>query len=95
KTLRVLTGGAANCWALANLGPMIAKGDHSPGFMVKLLLKDLKLIMEAASEENLPLPGVAFSQQMFRAVEAEGGGDLGTQGVIRAFEKLANFKVAD
>ncbi|MCB9784281.1 MAG: NAD(P)-dependent oxidoreductase [Candidatus Omnitrophica bacterium] len=95
KTLRVLTGGAANSWALANLGPMIAKGDHSPGFMVKLLLKDLKLIMEAASEENLPLPGVAFSQQMFRAVEAEGGGDLGTQGVIRAFEKLANFKVAD
>ncbi|MCA9418813.1 MAG: NAD(P)-dependent oxidoreductase, partial [Candidatus Omnitrophica bacterium] len=61
KTLRVLTGGAANSWALANLGPMIAKGDHSPGFMVKLLLKDLKLIMEAASEENLPLPGVAFS----------------------------------
>ena len=93
KTLRVLTGGAANSWALQNLGPLIAKGDHSPGFMVKLLLKDLKLVMDAASEGDLPLPGVAFSQQMFRAVEAEGGGDLGTQSVIRAFEKLANLKV--
>jgi 3-hydroxyisobutyrate dehydrogenase len=88
KTLRVLTGGAANSWSLQNLGPRIAKGDHAPGFMVKLLLKDLKLVMESAAEGDL-------AQQMFRAVDAEGGGDLGTQGVIRAFEKLANVKVAE
>jgi len=93
KSLRVLTGGAANSWSLQNLGPMIVKGDHSPGFMVKLLQKDLKLIVEAAAEGELPLPGTVFAQQMFASVAGEGGGDLGTQGVIRAFEKLANFRI--
>jgi len=94
KSLRVLTGGAANSWVLENLGPMIAKGDHSPGFMVRLLQKDLKLAMEAAADGQLPLPATAFAQQMFGAVAAGGGGDLGTQGVILAFEKLAETKIA-
>jgi len=94
KTLRVLTGGAANSWSLENLGPKIAEGDHSPGFMIRLLQKDLKLVVESAAEEGLPLPGTVFAQQMFTSVAAEGGGDLGTQAVIRAFEKLADFKVA-
>jgi len=67
---------------------MIAEGDHSPGFMGKLLQKDLKLVIEAAQQGELPLPGTAFAQQMFSAVAAEGGGDLGTQAVVRAFEKL-------
>ena len=42
---------------------------------------------------SLPLPGTALMNQLFRAVEAEGGGDLGTQAAIKALEKLANFKV--
>jgi hypothetical protein len=29
--------------------------------------------------------------QVWRAVEAEGGGDLGTQAAIKALEKWANF----
>lgn len=95
KTLRVLTGGAANSWSLQNLGPRIARGDHAPGFMIDLLLKDLKLVMESAADGSLPLPGAAFAQQMFAAVQAEGGGSLGTQAVIRAFEKLADCRIAE
>ena len=33
--------------------------------------------------------------QVWRVVEAEGGGDLGTQAAIKALEKWANFSVAD
>lgn len=93
-TLKVLTGGAANSWSLENLGPRIAAGDHAPGFMVKLLLKDLKLVVEAAADGDLPLPTLALAQQMFVAVSAlEGGGELGTQGVIRAYERLTGVTV--
>jgi 3-hydroxyisobutyrate dehydrogenase len=95
KTLRVLTGGAANSWSLQNLGPRIAKGDHSPGFMVRLLQKDLRLVVEAAADGELPLPGTVFAQQMFSSVAGEGCGNLGTQSVIRAFEKIANLRIAD
>ena len=93
KTLAVLTGGAANSWSLQNLGPRIVDGDHNPGFMVRLLLKDLRLVMEAAADGDLPLIGTSLAQQMFIAVEKMGCGDLGTQSVIRAFEQLSGVKV--
>lgn len=94
KTLAVLTGGAANSWSLQNLGPRIVDGDHNPGFMVRLLLKDLRLVMEAAADGDLPLIGTSLAHQMFIAVEKMGCGDLGTQSVIRAFEQLTGVKIA-
>jgi 3-hydroxyisobutyrate dehydrogenase len=92
-TLQVLTGGASNSWSLQNLGPKIARGDLNPGFMVKLIQKDLAIVMDAAKRLNLPLPGAALSMQNFRSVQAAGGGDLGTQAMITVYEKLAERKV--
>ena len=82
--------GAGGSWALANLGPKIAAGDLVPAFMIELIQKDLRIVQATAQHLHIPLPGTALAQQLFRAVEAEpGGGKLGTQGMIRAFEKLA------
>jgi len=38
---------------------------------------------------KLPLPGAGLVQQLFRAVEAAGMGEKGTQALIIALEKLA------
>lgn len=92
--LDVVTQGAAGSWMLENLGPKMASGDYAPGFMVKLQLKDLRLALEAAAEINLPLPGTALVQELFRAVVAEGYGDEGTQALVKALEKLGNVEVA-
>lgn len=91
--LEVVTGGAAGSWALANLGPKIAAGDLAPGFMVRLIQKDLNIVMKAAAEANLPLPGTAIAVQNFRSVQADGGGGLGTQAMITVYEKLAGRPV--
>ena len=91
KMLDVVTQGAGGSWALANLGPKIAEGDLDPGFMVELIQKDLRLVMEAARSASLPLPGTALAQQLFQSVEAMGGGRLGTQAMIRVFERLGDF----
>lgn len=89
--LEVVTQGAGGSWALSNLGPKIAEGDLRPGFMVKLIQKDLRLVMEAARSIALPLPGAALAQQLFTAVEAQDGSDLGTQAMIRTYERLGEF----
>ena len=89
--LEVVTRGAGGSWALGNLGPKIAQGDLQPGFMVKLIQKDLRLVVEAARSVALPLPGTALAQQLFTAVEAEGGSNLGTQAMIRTYERLGEF----
>lgn len=92
--LQVVTKGAANSWMLENLGPKMAAGDYAPGFMVKLQLKDLRLALEAAEMLDLPLPGTALTQQLFRSVQAAGGGDEGTQALVKAIERLGSLSVA-
>lgn len=88
--LDTLSGGAGGSWAWSNLGPKIAAGDLQPAFMIKLIQKDLRIVQDTAQQLNIPLPGTALAQQLFRAVEADhDGGNLGTQAMIRAFDKLA------
>ncbi len=88
---RVVTGGAANSWALENLGAQIIKGDYSPGFMVRLIQKDLGIVLDAARRLDLPLSGTALANQYFRSNQAHGEGDLGTQARFKVVERLGGF----
>jgi 3-hydroxyisobutyrate dehydrogenase len=94
KLLEVVTAGAAGSWMLSNLGPKMIERDMRPGFKIKHQQKDLKLVLSFAAELGLPLPGTALVQQMFRAVEAEGLGEQGTQAAIVAMEKLSGRKIS-
>lgn len=89
---RAVIGGAANSWQLENLGPRILKGDFAPGFMVKLLQKDLRLISEATAEMGLPLFTTPVAQQVLRVAEHLDLGDEGTQAYIKALESLAGVR---
>jgi 3-hydroxyisobutyrate dehydrogenase len=80
---------------LSNLAPRVLNRDFAPGFMIRLQQKDLRLVLEAAEQMHLPLPATVIAQQMFRAVEAEGGGDLGTQAIVQSLEKLANCRIGE
>jgi 3-hydroxyisobutyrate dehydrogenase len=87
--LDTLGSGAGGSWAWSNLGRRIVDGDLKPAFMIKLIQKDLRIVQQAAQRLHVPLPGTALAQQLFRAVEAQpGGAELGTQAMIRAFERL-------
>jgi 3-hydroxyisobutyrate dehydrogenase len=97
KMIEVLGAGAAGSWQLNTLGPRIAKGDHTPGFMIDLMLKDLAIVAETARQRTLPLNGVSLAESYFRAVAANSldGGRLGTQAMARTVEKLGGFTFAD
>lgn len=89
--IEAVGAGAAGSWVVNVLGPKMASHDFAPGFMVKLQQKDLRLVMQAASELGVSLPGAMLANQLFTAVEAEGGGGLGTQSLVKVTEKLANL----
>ncbi|MCL6519180.1 MAG: NAD(P)-dependent oxidoreductase [Armatimonadetes bacterium] len=89
KLLSVVSAGAANSWMLSNLAPKMLAEDYEPGFKVILQQKDLRLALGAAEEMKLPLPGTSLVHQLFRAVEAAGMGEKGTQALIIALKKLA------
>jgi 3-hydroxyisobutyrate dehydrogenase len=86
RVIEAVGAGAGASWQLTNLGPKIVERDFAPGFPVRLARKDLRLILEAAEELCLPLPGIALVQQLFSAVATRRGEDDGTQALIEAFE---------
>ena len=76
--------GAAASWALTNLAPKIPAGDYAPGFMIKHILKDLRLIQDSLKED--PLPGVTLAEELFKIVgRLEGGNLQGTTAMYRAY----------
>ena len=82
-----LSAGAGGSWALEKLGPRIAQGDFDPGFMIRLIQKDLRIVQEVARTAGVPLHGVALAQQAFTDNEAHGEGDLGTQAMWKVLER--------
>ena len=60
--------------------------------MVKLIQKDLNIVLNAAKNLDLPLVGTALAHQYFRANQAHGEGDLGTQAMFKVMERLGNFQ---
>lgn len=84
-----LGGGAAASWMLAEQAPRMQRRDFAPGFMVRLQQKDLRLALASAERLGVQLPLTAIVQLLLSAVEARGGGELGTQAIVTALEALA------
>jgi 3-hydroxyisobutyrate dehydrogenase len=91
--LDAISGGAASSWQLLNLGPKMIEGDFRPGFKVWHQQKDLRLALEVARDNALPLPATSLVAQLFASVEADGQREAGTQALVKALEKLGDVKV--
>ena len=94
KALEAVSAGAAGSWMLSNRGPQILARDWRPGFTVALQQKDLRLVLEAADQNGVPLPGTALIFQLYRTLEAKGLSGDGNHALVKALEALAGFEVA-
>ncbi|MDO8432918.1 MAG: NAD(P)-dependent oxidoreductase [Candidatus Binatus sp.] len=92
RVLEAIGAGAAGSWQLANLGPKIIAGDYRPGFFIKLIRKDLRLVADAARESKVALPGLAMMASMFNSAAALGHDLDGTQAVAAVLDRLADVK---
>jgi len=89
QVVEVLSSGAAGSWAMENLGARIARRDFQPGFMIKLLQKDLRILLEEAGDQHIPLFGTALVHQLYQTLQASGEERLGTQALTLVLERLA------
>ena len=92
KTISVVSGGAAKSWQLENLGPKMVGGDFRPGFMIDLMQKDLRILMQSGQESGAPLVTSALVHQLFTAAQAYGHGRDGTQAIYAVMEALGNLQ---
>ena len=87
--LRSVATGAAGSAQLNNLGEKIVHGDYAPGFYIKHFIKDMKIACEEAAQSGLHLEVLQQALQNYESLvdEEKGNGDLGTQGLIKHYEK--------
>ncbi|GAC1608075.1 MAG: NAD(P)-dependent oxidoreductase [Ramlibacter sp.] len=87
--LQCIGGGAAGSVQLAMMGPRIARGDHTPGFMIEHFLKDLSLALEEADRMGQSLPGAQQARKLYQQLAADGHGRDGTQALALMYGALA------
>lgn len=87
-TLAAVGAGAAGSWQLSNLGPKIVARDFAPGFMIDLMQKDLRLVLQAAGQSKTPLPATSLVHQLFGSAQAHDHGRSGTQALFSVLEAL-------
>lgn len=85
--LECVEAGSAGSWSLSNYGPRILDGDFAPGFFVKHFIKDMRLADESSGEIGMNLEGLRVALSQYEKLAAAGGGENGTQGLFKLYEK--------
>lgn len=95
RALEAVSAGAAGSWMLSNRGPQILARDWRPGFTIALQQKDLRLVLEAADQLGVPVPGTGLIFQLYRTLEARELEGDGNHALVKALEALAGFEVGE
>lgn len=93
QILEVISSSAGNSWMFGNRMPHVLDDDYTPHSAVDIWIKDLGLVLDAAKENNLPLPLSATAFQLFMSASASGYGKLDDAAIIKVYEKMADFSV--
>lgn len=81
-----ISKGAAGSWQMSNMAPRMLKGDFDPGFFIKHYIKDMKIAIEEAEENNLNLGILNEVLKMYEKLDDENMGNLGTQALIKYYD---------
>jgi 3-hydroxyisobutyrate dehydrogenase-like beta-hydroxyacid dehydrogenase len=73
--------------------PFILSRDFSPNFPLRLMLKDIRLALDAAKESRVRLPGLEAVEEVYDVAAEEGHGDLDYASTLTLLEKWAGVEV--
>jgi 3-hydroxyisobutyrate dehydrogenase-like beta-hydroxyacid dehydrogenase len=69
--------------------PFVLRRDFSPNFPLRLMHKDIKLMLEAAREQRVKLPALETVAELYEIAEEEGAGNLDYAATLALLEKWA------
>ena len=89
KVREALLGGFANSRVLEVHGQRLLDGNYTPGFKARLHQKDMGIVLDAARELGVALPGAAQFAQLLNALIGRGFGEFDSSAVFRLQEALS------
>ncbi|MGI9337421.1 MAG: 3-hydroxyisobutyrate dehydrogenase [Gammaproteobacteria bacterium] len=86
----VAANSSGQCWSLTSYCPVPglvlsspSNRDYEPGFAASLMLKDLRLSQKAAAENKVQTPLGKHAEEIYAAMNTEGGGGKDFSAVIK------------
>jgi len=73
--------------------PFVLKRDFTPNFPLRLMHKDIKLMLDAAQENRVKLPGLETVEEIYDVAAEEGMKDLDYAATLELLEKWAGVQV--
>ena len=89
----VVANSSGSSRALLGQGPSILERDFAPGFMIDLMLKDVRLAVELGHSVGVRLLSTSLAAQGLQEARDIGLGRLSTQAQIQVLEKLADVTI--
>jgi 3-hydroxyisobutyrate dehydrogenase len=91
KVIQAVSGGAASSWALINRSRNMIDNTYPLGFRLRLHRKDLNIALEIARELGVPLPIVAYIEQVENGLIARGHGEDDISAIARSLREGAGI----
>jgi len=93
RVREALLGGFAGSKILEVHGQRMLEGDYKPGFKAALHKKDMRIVMQAAEELGLALPGAALATQFINTLVGQGGGELDSAAISTVQQRLCEVSL--
>lgn len=74
-------------------GPFVLKRDFTPNFPLRLMHKDIHLMLEAAKEARVKLPALETVEEIYEVATEEGLADLDYAATLELLQKWARVEV--
>lgn len=98
KFFEISSHASGQCWSMTSYCPVpgildnVPSSHHyQPGFMAKMMLKDLRLAQHAAETANTSVPLGALSAELYELFVSNGNGDVDFSGIIQMLGDSKEF----
>ena len=93
KVFNLISNSAGNSWIFQHRAMRMIERDFVPRGVLKILLKDTRIVKDTADSLDLVLPLANLTQQLYQAGVNNGWGDDDDSAVVKVLEKLTNYSI--
>lgn len=93
KLFEISSNASGQCWSMTSYSPVPelvpnvpSNNDYKPGFMAKMMLKDLKLSQNAAQNSDAVTPLGSMATELYELFVEQGFGEMDFSGIIKLIQ---------